>query len=134
MKNIVNNMDENIFADYSLDLDAIVNYCRANKSEVNNGGKNGECKKNNDFRQQEITNNYELNEEDSLALTQKVVHEVITPQETPVYDDVKVDLVTTIVKTVLEHKNKDDNAIPFLFALQTLKDSGFLKTTHKHEE
>lgn len=124
-------MDKRVFADYSLDLDAIINYCRVSKTESNGTEKNGERKKNNnDFRQQEITNNYELNEEDSLVLSQKVVHEVITPQETPVYDDVKVDIMTSLIKTVLEYK--ENNAIPLSIALQTLNDSGFLRI-HKQD-
>ena len=121
-------MEKLRFMDYSLDLDAITTYCQIK----NNQQKNNPAKKENEFRQQEISNSYQLNDEQEMVLAEKIVHEVITPQETPLYDEFKLDLVKTLLTTILAEKPAtDNNKLPFslssFMALQTFIEYGFIK-------
>ena len=121
-------MEKLRFMDYSLDLDAITTYCQIK----NNQQKNNPAKKENEFRQQEISNSYQLNDEQEMVLAEKIVHEVITPQETPLYDEFKLDLVKTLLTTILAEKPATDNnklpfSLSFFMALQTFIEYGFIK-------
>ena len=103
------------FFSYSLDLDAITNYCRVKPNNEEHS-----TKKTNEYRQQEITNSYELNESSNdLTLSQKMVREVITPQEAPIYDEVKVDFIRTLLDTILDGM-KIDASEKAIFPLSTL--------------
>lgn len=120
-------MNDLKFSEFSLDLDAIANYCTI-------GGVNEtSTKKSNEFRQQEISNNYQLNDDDNLILAEKIVHEVITPQDTPLYDTLKTDLVKGLLSTLLEEKERNVKndlpkiSLPGLITIQTFIDYGFLK-------
>ena len=122
-------MEKLQFMEYSLDLDAITAYCQIKGNQP----KNNSAKKENQFRQQEISNSYQLNEEQEMVLAEKIVHEVITPQETPLYDDFKLDLVKMLLTTILTEKpvaNDDDKpliSLQSLMALQTFMEYGFIK-------
>jgi hypothetical protein len=116
---------ETVFG-YSIDLDAITEYCKINSpTDTSN-------KKTNEFRQQEISNNYQLNQDQDLVLAEKIVHEVITPQDAPLYDDLKVDLVKGLLQVILTDKEKNAEGLPIftvpsLIAIQTFSDYGFIK-------
>ena len=120
-------MDDLKFSEFSLDLDAIANYCTI--GAVNETS----TKKSNEFRQQEISNNYQLNDDDNLILAEKIVHEVITPQDAPLYDTLKTDLVKGLLSTLLEEKERNAKndlpkiSLPGLITIQTFIDYGFLK-------
>lgn len=119
-------MDELKFCEFSLDLDAIANYCTIDVSNEPS------TKKSNEFRQQEISDNYQLNDEDNLILSEKIVHEVITPQDAPLYDSFKTDMVRSLLNTLLDERAKNVGESPkitlqTLMVLQTFLDSGFLK-------
>lgn len=122
-------MNEIQFLDYSFNLDAMTKYCCIG-GDISN-------KKNNEFRQQEISNNYQLNDNDDLVLSEKIVHEVVTPQDTPIYDTLKTDLVKGLLSVILEEKEVLDDkgvlhlSIPARVALQTFFDYGFLKINNK---
>jgi len=123
-------MEKLQFMEYSLDLDAITAYCQIKGNQP----KNNSAKKENEFRQQEISNSYQLNEEQEMVLAEKIVHEVITPQEAPLYDDFKLDLVKMLLTTILTEKpvakNDDDKpliSLQSLMALQTFMEYGFIK-------
>ena len=122
-------MEKLQFMEYSLDLDAITAYCQIKGNQP----KNNSAKKENEFRQQEISNSYQLNEEQEMVLAEKIVHEVITPQETPLYDDFKLDLVKMLLTTILTEKPvANDNDKPLislqsLMVLQTFMEYGFIK-------
>ena len=123
-------MEKPEFLEYTLDLDAITSYCQVK----NNQQKNNPIKKENEFRQQEISNSYQLNDEQEMVLAEKIVHEVITPQDAPLYDDFKLDLVKLLLTAFLTDKPaiNDDKPIPrislpSLMALQTFLDYGFIK-------
>lgn len=112
------------FSDYCFDLDKISEFCLVNNGDVNT--------KKNQFRQQEISNNYQLNESGDLALSEKIVHEVLTPQEAPIYDELKVDLVKGFLQVILSEKQTDNIglpsfSVPGLLAIQTFVNYGFLK-------
>lgn len=114
------------FFGYSLDLDAIIEYCKINPTGDTTN------KKTNEYRQQEISNNYQLNQEQDLVLAEKIVHEVITPQDAPLYDDLKVDLVKGLLQVILTDKEKNSEGLPIftipsLIAFQTFSDYGFIK-------
>ena len=122
------NMENPEFLEYSLDLDAITTYCQIKSNQQ----KNNPTKKENEFRQQEISNSYQLNDEQEMVLAEKIVHEVITPQEAPLYDDFKLDLVKLLLTAFLTDKptvNADKPMISLssLMALQTFLDYGFIK-------
>ena len=116
-----------VFSDYSLDIDAIVEYCKEKISQ-----NMGKIKK--DYRQSEITNTYELlDDSDDLALTQKIVHEVITPQDEVQYDELKSTIVKALLAKFLtvnsqsiSHDDNDVVDISGLVAMQTLIDYDFL--------
>lgn len=121
-------MEKLRFMDYSFDLDAITAYCQIKSSQQ----KNNPTKKENEFRQQEISNSYQLNDEQEMVLAEKIVHEVITPQETPLYDEFKLDLVKTLFTIILTEKLSTDNSkqpfsLSHLMALQTFIEYGFIK-------
>lgn len=122
-------MEKLQFMDYSLDLDAITAYCQIKSSQQ----KNSTTKKENEFRQQEISNSYQLNEDQEMVLAEKIVHEVITPQDAPLYDDFKLDLVKMLLTTILTEKpmandeNKQLISLSSLMALQTFMEYGFIK-------
>ena len=119
-------MENPEFLEYSLDLDAITTYCQIKSNQQ----KNNPTKKENEFRQQEISNSYQLNDEQEMVLAEKIVHEVITPQEAPLYDDFKLDLVKLLLTTFLTDKptvSTTDISLPSLMALQTFLDYGFIK-------
>jgi len=125
-------MTNKVLFEYAFNLDAIVEYCKINT------GNNDKNKKNSEFRQQEISNSYELNELDNLVLSQKVVHEVITPQDTPQYDEMKSELVKTLFLTILNNNDVDENGVPKigvpgLIAMQTFLDNGFLKIKYTED-
>ena len=129
-------MEKLRFMEYSLDLDAITAYCQIKCNQQ----KNNTTKKENEFRQQEISNSYQLNDEQEMVLAEKIVHEVITPQETPLYDEFKLDLVKMLLTTILTDKPvaKDDNDKPLvnlssLMALQTFMDYDFIKKIKTEE-
>ena len=129
-------MEKPEFLEYSLDLDAITTYCQIKSSQQ----KNNPTKKENEFRQQEISNSYQLNDEQEMVLAEKIVHEVITPQETPLYDDFKLDLVKLLLTAFLTDKPtvSGDNkqpliSLPSLMALQTFLDYGFIKKIKTEE-
>lgn len=129
-------MEKLRFMEYSLDLDAITAYCQIKGNQQ----KNNTTKKENEFRQQEISNSYQLNDEQEMVLAEKIVHEVITPQETPLYDEFKLDLIKMLLTTILTDKPvaKDDNDKPLvnlssLMALQTFMDYDFIKKIKTEE-
>ena len=75
-----------------------------------------------------------------MVLAEKIVHEVITPQETPLYDDFKLDLVKLLLTAFLTDKPtvSGDNkqpliSLPSLMALQTFLDYGFIKKIKTEE-
>lgn len=106
-----------------IDLDEIFEYCKVS-------GTGSKSKNSEEFRQKEISDSYELNEEDNLVLSQKVVHEVITPQDAPVYDDAKLDLVNRIVNKYLgDNISADDSTTTMQMAtvIGTLRRYNFLK-------
>ena len=122
------NMEKLHFMDYSFDLDAITTYCQIKSNQQ----KDNQAKKENTFRQQEISDSYQLNEEQEMVLAEKIVHEVITPQETPLYDEFKLDLVKMLLTTILTEKPEADNSKPLfslssLMVLQTFIEYGFIK-------
>lgn len=116
-----------VFSDYSLDIDAIVEYCKEKIPQ-----NTGKIKK--DYRQSEITNTYELlDDSNDLALTQKIVHEVITPQDDVQYDELKSNIVKALLAKFLtvnsqsiSHDDNDVVDISGLVAMQTLIDYDFL--------
>ncbi len=121
-------MEKLRFMDYSFDLDAITTYCQIKSSQQ----KNNPVKKENEFRQQEISNSYQLNDEQEMVLAEKIVHEVITPQEAPLYDEFKLDLIKMLLTTILTEKPATGNSkLPFslssLMTLQTFIEYGFIK-------
>ena len=121
-------MEKLHFMDYSFDLDAITTYCQIKSNQQ----KDNQAKKENTFRQQEISDSYQLNDEQEMVLAEKIVHEVITPQETPLYDEFKLDLVKMLLTTILTEKPESDNSKPtfslsHLMVLQTFIEYGFIK-------
>ena len=65
-------------------------------------------------------------------LSEKIVHEVITPQDAPLYDDLKVDLVKGLLQTILTDKDVNSDgfsrlSLPGLISLQTFIDNGFIR-------
>ena len=116
MKNIVN-MEKT--TNYTLDLNAIVDFCK------NASYSNDTPKKSNEFRQQEISNNYQLNEESELVLAEKIVHEIVTPQDGFSYDEFKCELIKSLLKLILDDKKPDPSASVKL-AIETFKKYNFL--------
>jgi hypothetical protein len=121
-------MEKLHFMDYSFDLDAITTYCQIKSNQQ----KDNQAKKENTFRQQEISDSYQLNDEQEMVLAEKIVHEVITPQETPLYDEFKLDLVKMLLTTILTEKPESGNSKPSfslssLMVLQTFIEYGFIK-------
>lgn len=123
---------EDRFSDYSLDINAIIDFCKETVPQNFN-------KRTKDFRQSEITNSYELlDDSDDLALTQKVVHEVITPQDSVQYDELKTDIVKALLAKFLSidastGNNKDSVDISGFVVMQTLVDYDFLIKTKEED-
>ena len=117
-------MEKYTFCKFSFNLDEMANFCRI-KPDTETATS---TKKSNDYRQQEISNTYELDGDSNLQLVQKHVHEVITPQDTPQYDEYKTDLVKLLLVTLLS--GKKDDILPFnmctLMLLETFEQYNFL--------
>jgi len=102
---------------YYVDIDAIFDYCSVNRNNKD------------EYRQKEISDNYELDETDKLRLSQKLVHEVITPNDIQI-DDTKYDLLKLMIATVLSVEDLDiDESSSFAekIAFNTLLNKKFIK-------
>lgn len=101
---------------YFIDVDAIIKYCETNKQ-------------NNDVIQKEISDNYELYDEKDLRLSQKLVHEVITPNSFGV-DETKYELMKILVSVVLSNDSgisTADFSISQKIAFNTLVNKEIIK-------
>lgn len=107
------------------DLDAIFEYCKLNnKTNTKPSSKNSD-----EFRQKEISDSYEQDEQGNLVLSQKVVHEVITPQEDTTYDEAKLDIVNKLLVKYLSEDTKltDSASMQMATVLGTFQKYNFIK-------
>ena len=107
------------------DLDAIFDYCKLNnKTSGKTTSKNSD-----EFRQKEISDSYEQDEQGNLVLSQKVVHEVITPQEDATYDEPKLEMINKLFVKYLSEDTKlnDTFSMQMATVIGTLQKYNFIK-------
>ena len=106
---------------YYLDLDAIFEYCQE-KTHIQ--------KRNNDFVQKEISDSYELDDNGKLTLSQKLVHEVVTPVDAVSYDEEKFDIIKSLIAVVISSEEECNTNLltpSVSLAFNTLLNKGFVK-------